>query len=181
MLKSSDAARRPVYYLSQTTNFCRRLLVGLHPALLHLQLSLRLSLSHLHLGPDLLHSLIDVAFRVLGNTENGLPARQTVCADAPDESRARPALALLKSLLEGNLTGGGKEGERGKGPDNSVEPEAGPGGNGALEREDQEGGGGKGKGQLGNEIGSKVVVLLLGRRVVVDGIQEEWPNLTTEV
>lgn len=42
---------------------------------MRLNLRLDLSLSHLHLGFDFFHSLVEVTLDILGNTQNGLLAR----------------------------------------------------------------------------------------------------------
>lgn len=42
---------------------------------MRLNLRLDLSLSHLHLGLDFFHGLVEIALDILGDTQNGLLAR----------------------------------------------------------------------------------------------------------
>lgn len=57
----------------------------------------------------------------------------------------------------------------------------GPGAERVLEAQDEEGQRGEGECELSDEVSGKVVVLLLGRGVSCDGIEEKGANVSAEV
>lgn len=131
--------------------------------------------------PKLIDSLGNVPLWILGDAQNGLPAREALAARRPLEPRAGLALAALELLPEQRLAGGRKEGERRRGPDEGVKVDVGPGADRLLEAEDEEGQRREGKGKLGDEVRGEVVVLFLGRGVARDGIEEKGADVPAEV
>ena len=143
---------------------------------------LLLSLSSLHLGSNLFHNLIDVALWILGDAEDWLGlSSQAIGADGAYKFGTSSALTLLELRPQPDLTRGGEEGEGAKCPEGSIKVNTGPDEDGATEGEEEEGGRGKGKCELGDEIGDEVVVFLLRRSVAADGIEEERADVSPAI
>lgn len=129
----------------------------------------------------LTHSLSNVLLRILRDAQNRLHARKALATRRALEPGASLALTALELLLEQGLAGRREEGERRRGPDEGVKVDVGPGAERVLEAQDEEGQRGKGECELGDEVGGEVVVLLLGRGIACDGIEEKGANVSAEV
>lgn len=134
-----------------------------------------------NLRPKLAHSLRQILIRLLRNTQNGLLSRQTLAASGPLQAGTSLARAGLELLLQHHPSGRREKGHGGKGPDKSVKVYIGPRTEGVAEAENQERQCRKGKSELGDEVGGKIVVLLLGSRTAGDGIEEEGADVATEI